>query len=122
MYVWMNRRPENETPTIEHKDFDYLDKPKALFVGWLAHHKCLITQGGVWINMVLIFFMGGVEIQGWCERHFGYSPNVLLPVVASVIAAWVVGYVMLRSGIIRAEQTFYAKQNDVLDEINVGKK
>jgi len=88
----------------------------------ITHHKCIITQGGVWINMCLIFFMGGISIQSWIEKHFGYTPNVLIPIIGCVMSAWIVGWVMFHTGIIRAEQTFYAKQNDVLDEIKKGKK
>jgi hypothetical protein len=118
MYSWMNI-PSKETA---YKYDPPAEKPKETSVRWITQQKCLLTQGAVAVNMVLIFFMGGVSIQAWCERHFGYAPNVLIPVAGAVVAAWLVGYVMLRSGMIREEQTFYARENDVLSEIKKGDK
>ncbi len=68
--------------------------------------------------MCLIFFMGGVAIQSWCEKHLGYAPNVLLPVFGAVASAWTVGYIMFRSGMIREEQTFYSRHNDILSKLD----
>ena len=120
MYSWMNI-PSKEKSS-EYKYIPFTEKPKETSVRWVTQQKCLMTQGAVAVNMCLIFFMGGVSIQAWCERHFGYAPNVLIPVAGAVVSAWLVGYVMLRSGMIREEQTFYARENDVLAEIKKGKK
>ena len=84
---------------------------------WLTRQKCVITQGAAFVNMTLIFFMGGVAIQGWCEKHFAYSPNVAIPVAGAVMASWLVGMILYKSGVIRAEQTFYARENDVFEEL-----
>jgi hypothetical protein len=77
------------------------------FVDFVTRHKCIVTQGAAFVNMGIIFFVGGVHIQMWIERHFGVSINVAVPVVVAVGMSWLIGYVMLKAGMIRSEQTFY---------------
>jgi len=83
----------------------------------LVHHKCIITQGAAFVQMFMIFFIGGVSIQSWIEKHFQYSINVAVPVVVAVIAAWVIGRIMLATGMIKSEQSWYFERNRVLDEL-----
>lgn len=89
-------------------------------IDFVTRHKCIVTQGAAFVNMGIIFFVGGVQIQAWIERHYGVSINVAVPVVGAVCMSWLIGYIMLKAGMIRSEQTFYARENDVLTDIKRG--
>lgn len=90
-------------------------------IKFLVKHKCLVNQGAAAVNMLLIFFMGGVAVQTWCEKHLGWAPNIIIPVLGATWSAWFIGWLMMKTGMIQAEQTFYAERNDVFNEIRRGK-
>ena len=83
----------------------------------LTHIKCLISQGSVAVNMVLIFFMGGVSIQTWVEKQFGVVLNVAIPISGAIVTALTVGWVLLKSGIIAEEQHWYTDKNKTFEKL-----
>lgn len=72
--------------------------------------------------MLIIFFMGGVTAQNWLIKQYGITINVMVLTGLAFFVAWLIGTIMVKSGIIKAEQTFYAEQNGVLDELRKNKE
>lgn len=83
------------------------------FSRWLAHHKCLITQGAQYVQMCIIFFVGSISIQSWLERHYSWSPNIAIPFVLAILGAWVIGNILWDIGVIGEEQRWYTDNNEV---------
>jgi hypothetical protein len=40
-----------------------MNKKVTKFVDFVTRHKCIVTQGAAFVNMGIIFFVGGVHIR-----------------------------------------------------------
>ena len=86
-------------------------------IKWIVHHKSLATQGAGYIQLFCIFFLASRSLQDWVIKQYDVTINVVFPMIGMLTMAWMAGWILERTGIIRTEQTWLADRNDVFKRL-----
>lgn len=92
-------------------DTEQLVRGSGWIVRFIAHHKCLLSQGAAWVQVFIIFFVGATQAQAWWDKHYGNAPGIQWPFVAALIVAWSIGKFLEVTGLIGEEQNWYTSRN-----------